>query len=201
MKLKNLIDRVPLLEVQGSVDAYITGVSIDSRRVAEGHLFVAVRGTQADGHRFIPKAIEQGAKAVVCEEMPEECAEGVTYLKVECSEQVVGQLASNFYGRPSEELRLVGVTGTNGKTTIATVLYNMMRRMGHRVGLLSTVCNYIDDEAVPTDHTTPDPVTLNALLRRMVDAGCDLCFMEVSSHSVVQNRIGGLMFTGGIFTN
>ena len=201
IKLKNLIDRVPLLEVQGSVDAYITGVSIDSRRVAEGHLFVAVRGTQADGHRFIPKAIEQGAKAVVCEEMPEECAEGVTYLKVECSEQVVGQLASNFYGRPSEELRLVGVTGTNGKTTIATVLYNMMRRMGHRVGLLSTVCNYIDDEAVPTDHTTPDPVTLNALLRRMVDAGCDLCFMEVSSHSVVQNRIGGLMFTGGIFTN
>ncbi len=201
IKLKNLIDRVPLLEVQGSVDAYITGVSIDSRRVAEGHLFVAVRGTQADGHRFIPKAIEQGAKAIVCEEMPEECAEGVTYLKVECSEQVVGQLASNFYGRPSEELRLVGVTGTNGKTTIATVLYNMMRRMGHRVGLLSTVCNYIDDEAVPTDHTTPDPVTLNALLRRMVDAGCDLCFMEVSSHSVVQNRIGGLMFTGGIFTN
>ena len=201
IKLKNLIDRVPLLEVQGSVDAYITGVSIDSRRVAEGHLFVAVRGTQADGHRFIPKAIEQGAKAVVCEEMPEECAEGVTYLKVESSEQVVGQLASNFYGRPSEELRLVGVTGTNGKTTIATVLYNMMRRMGHRVGLLSTVCNYIDDEAVPTDHTTPDPVTLNALLRRMVDAGCDLCFMEVSSHSVVQNRIGGLMFTGGIFTN
>lgn len=201
IKLKNLIDKVPLLEVQGSVDAYITGVSIDSRRVAEGHLFVAVLGTQADGHRFIPKAIEQGAKAIVCEEMPEECAEGVTYLKVESSEQVVGQLASNFYGRPSEELRLVGVTGTNGKTTIATVLYNMMRRMGHRVGLLSTVCNYIDDEAVPTDHTTPDPVTLNALLRRMVDAGCDLCFMEVSSHSVVQNRIGGLMFTGGIFTN
>ncbi|MCR4614219.1 MAG: UDP-N-acetylmuramoyl-L-alanyl-D-glutamate--2,6-diaminopimelate ligase [Bacteroidaceae bacterium] len=201
MKLKNLTERVPLLEVQGSQDAYISGVSIDSRRVAEGHLFVAVRGTQADGHRFIPKAIEQGATAIVCEEIPEEKAEGVTYLKVECSEQVVGQLASNFYGRPSEELRLVGVTGTNGKTTIATVLYNLMRRMGHRVGLLSTVCNYIDDEAVPTDHTTPDPITLNALLRRMVDAGCDLCFMEVSSHSVVQNRIGGLTFTGGIFTN
>ena len=176
-------------------------MSIDSRRVESGHVFVAVRGTQADGHRFIPKAIEQGAAAIVCEEMPEQRSEGVTYLKVECSEQVVGQLASNFYGRPSQQMRLVGVTGTNGKTTIATVLYNLMRRLGHRVGLLSTVCNYIDGEAVPTDHTTPDPVTLNQLLARMVDAGCDLCFMEVSSHSVVQNRIGGLTFAGGIFTN
>ena len=201
MKLKALLENVPLLEVKGDMDKYIEGVSIDSRRAAANHLFVAVRGTQADGHRYIPKAIEQGATVVVCEEIPEEQTEGVTYLKVENSEQVVGQLASNFYGNPSSELRLVGVTGTNGKTTIATVLYNLMRRMGHRVGLLSTVCNYIDDEAVPTDHTTPDPVTLNALLRRMVDAGCDLCFMEVSSHSVVQNRIGGLTFTGGIFTN
>lgn len=201
MKLKALLENVPLLEVKGDMDKYIEGVSIDSRRAAANHLFVAVRGTQADGHRYIPKAIEQGATVVVCEEIPEEQIEGVTYLKVENSEQVVGQLASNFYGNPSSELRLVGVTGTNGKTTIATVLYNLMRRMGHRVGLLSTVCNYIDDEALPTDHTTPDPVTLNALLRRMVDAGCDLCFMEVSSHSVVQNRIGGLTFTGGIFTN
>ena len=201
MKLKALLENVPLLEVKGDMDKYIEGVSIDSRRAAANHLFVAVRGTQADGHRYIPKAIEQGATVVVCEEIPEEQTEGVTYLKVENSEQVVGQLASNFYSNPSSELRLVGVTGTNGKTTIATVLYNLMRRMGHRVGLLSTVCNYIDDEAVPTDHTTPDPVTLNALLRRMVDAGCDLCFMEVSSHSVVQNRIGGLTFTGGIFTN
>ena len=201
MKLNVLTELVPLLEVQGSMERDITGVSIDSRRVESGHVFVAVRGTQADGHRFIPKAIEQGAAAIVCEEMPEQRSEGVTYLKVECSEQVVGQLASNFYGRPSQQMRLVGVTGTNGKTTIATVLYNLMRRLGHRVGLLSTVCNYIDGEAVPTDHTTPDPVTLNALLRRMVDAGCDLCFMEVSSHSVVQNRIGGLTFAGGIFTN
>ncbi len=201
MKLNVLTELVPLLEVQGSMERDITGVSIDSRRVESGHVFVAVRGTQADGHRFIPKAIEQGAAAIVCEEMPEQRSEGVTYLKVECSEQVVGQLASNFYGRPSQQMRLVGVTGTNGKTTIATVLYNLMRRLGHRVGLLSTVCNFIDGEAVPTDHTTPDPVTLNALLRRMVDAGCDLCFMEVSSHSVVQNRIGGLTFAGGIFTN
>ena len=201
MKLKTLLENVPLLETKGDMDKYIEGVSIDSRRAAANHLFVAVRGTQADGHRYIPKAIEQGATVVVCEEIPDEPTEGVTFLKVENSEQVVGQLASNFYGNPSSELRLVGVTGTNGKTTIATVLYNLMRRMGHRVGLLSTVCNYIDDEAVPTDHTTPDPVTLNALLRRMVDAGCDLCFMEVSSHSVVQNRIGGLTFTGGIFTN
>ena len=201
MKLNVLTELVPLLEVQGSMERDITGVSIDSRRVESGHVFVAVRGTQADGHRFIPKAIEQGAAAIVCEEMPEQRSEGVTYLKVECSEQVVGQLASNFYGRPSQQMRLVGVTGTNGKTTIATVLYNLMRRLGHRVGLLSTVCNYIDGEAVPTDHTTPDPVTLNQLLARMVDAGCDLCFMEVSSHSVVQNRIGGLTFAGGIFTN
>ncbi|MBQ3780207.1 MAG: UDP-N-acetylmuramoyl-L-alanyl-D-glutamate--2,6-diaminopimelate ligase [Bacteroidaceae bacterium] len=201
MKLNVLTELVPLLEVQGSMERDITGVSIDSRRVESGHVFVAVRGTQADGHRFIPKAIEQGAAAIVCEEIPEQRSEGVTYLKVECSEQVVGQLASNFYGRPSQQMRLVGVTGTNGKTTIATVLYNLMRRLGHRVGLLSTVCNYIDGEAVPTDHTTPDPVTLNQLLARMVDAGCDLCFMEVSSHSVVQNRIGGLTFAGGIFTN
>ena len=201
MKLKALTENVRLLDIKGDMDKDIQAVSIDSRRVNTGHIFVAVRGTQADGHQYIPKAIELGATAVVCEEMPEEQTEGVTYLKVENSEQVVGQLASNFYGNPSRELRLVGVTGTNGKTTIATVLYNLMRRLGHRVGLLSTVCNYIDDEAVPTDHTTPDPVTLNALLRRMVDAGCDLCFMEVSSHSVVQNRIGGLTFAGGIFTN
>ena len=201
MKLSELLTGVSTVSTRGELEQEITGVSIDSRRVVEGHVFVAVRGTVADGHQYIGKAEQLGARAVVCEVMPEQLRDDVTYVQVENSEQVVGQLASNFYGRPSEQLRLVGVTGTNGKTTIATVLYNLMRRLGHKAGLLSTVCNYIDGEAVPTDHTTPDPVTLNHLLRRMVDAGCDYCFMEVSSHSVVQNRIGGLHFVGGIFTN
>ncbi len=201
MKLSELLNGVSTVSTRGELEQEITGVSIDSRRVVEGHVFVAVRGTVADGHQYIGKAEQLGARAVVCEVMPEQLRDDVTYVQVENSEQVVGQLASNFYGRPSEQLRLVGVTGTNGKTTIATVLYNLMRRLGHKAGLLSTVCNYIDGEAVPTDHTTPDPVTLNHLLRRMVDAGCDYCFMEVSSHSVVQNRIGGLHFVGGIFTN
>ena len=201
MKLSELLNGVSTVSTRGELEQEITGVSIDSRRVVEGHVFVAVRGTVADGHQYIGKAEQLGARAVVCEVMPEQLRDDVTYVQVENSEQMVGQLASNFYGRPSEQLRLVGVTGTNGKTTIATVLYNLMRRLGHKAGLLSTVCNYIDGEAVPTDHTTPDPVTLNHLLRRMVDAGCDYCFMEVSSHSVVQNRIGGLHFVGGIFTN
>jgi UDP-N-acetylmuramoyl-L-alanyl-D-glutamate--2,6-diaminopimelate ligase len=201
MKLSELLNGISTVSTRGELEQEITGVSIDSRRVVEGHVFVAVRGTVADGHQYIGKAEQLGARAVVCEVMPEQLRDDVTYVQVENSEQVVGQLASNFYGRPSEQLRLVGVTGTNGKTTIATVLYNLMRRLGHKAGLLSTVCNYIDGEAVPTDHTTPDPVTLNHLLRRMVDAGCDYCFMEVSSHSVVQNRIGGLHFVGGIFTN
>ena len=201
MKLENLVVGLNVLEVKGDLQREIGGVQIDSRRIVDGDLFIAVNGTVADGHNYIGKAVESGAVAVLCEVLPADVSDGVTYIKVENTEQVVGQVATTFYGNPTEKLKLVGVTGTNGKTTIATVLYEMFRRMGHKAGLLSTVVNYIDGEAIPTEHTTPDPITLNALLARMVDAGCEYAFMEVSSHSVVQNRIGGLKFAGGLFTN
>ena len=201
MVLEELIKGLKTVSVCGQTDIEITGVNIDSRRIKEGHLFVAQRGTQVDGHKFIPKAIELGAKAVLCEVLPEEKAEGVTYVQVESTENVVGKVATTFYGDPSRKLKLVGVTGTNGKTTIATLLYNMFRKLGYKCGLLSTVCNYIEDEAVPADHTTPDPIELNYLLSRMVDAGCQYAFMECSSHAIAQKRIGGLNFVGGLFTN
>ncbi|MBR0047183.1 MAG: UDP-N-acetylmuramoyl-L-alanyl-D-glutamate--2,6-diaminopimelate ligase [Bacteroidaceae bacterium] len=201
MKLEKLVSKLDVLAVQGDMERDITGVQIDSRQIVDGNLFVAVRGTVADGHNYIDKALEKGAVAVLCEEIPADAQEGATYVKVANTEQSVGQVATTFYGAPTSKLKLVGVTGTNGKTTIATVLYEMFRYMGHKAGLLSTVCNYIDGEAVPTEHTTPDPITLNALLARMVEAGCEYAFMEVSSHSVVQNRIGGLNFVGGLFTN
>lgn len=201
MVLEELIKGLKTVSVFGQTDIEITGVNIDSRRIKEGHLFIAQRGTQVDGHKFIPKAIELGAKAVLCEVLPEEKAEGVTYVQVESTEDVAGKVATIFYGDPSRKLKLVGVTGTNGKTTIATLLYNMFRKLGYKCGLLSTVCNYIEDEAVPADHTTPDPIELNYLLSRMVDAGCQYAFMECSSHAIAQKRIGGLDFAGGLFTN
>ena len=201
MKLKELLKDIPVVAVVGSEDIEITGVNIDSRRIKEGHLFVAMKGTQVDGHKFVPKAVELGAKAVLCEDMPEQKAEGMTYVQVESTEDAVGKVATTFHGNPSTKLKLVGVTGTNGKTTIATLLYNMFTKMGHKCGLLSTVCNYIVDEAIPADHTTPDPIELNALLDRMVQAGCEYAFMECSSHAIAQKRIGGLTFAGGIFTN
>ena len=201
MVLEELIKGLKTVSVCGQTDIEITGVNIDSRRIKEGHLFIAQRGTQVDGHKFIPKAIELGAKAVLCEVLPEEKAEGVTYVQVESTEDVAGKGATIFYGDPSRKLKLVGVTGTNGKTTIATLLYNMFRKLGYKCGLLSTVCNYIEDEAVPADHTTPDPIELNYLLSRMVDAGCQYAFMECSSHAIAQKRIGGLDFAGGLFTN
>lgn len=200
MKLQQLLNGVSILDHKGNMDIDVKGVNIDSRKVGKGDMFIAVKGTAVDGHVYIPKAIEQGASVIVCEKI-DDPVNGVGYLLVENTEQIVGQIATNFYGNPTEKLKLVGVTGTNGKTTIATVLYNMFRKMGHKVGLLSTVVNYIDGEAVATDHTTPDPVTLNELLAKMVDAGCEYAFMEVSSHSIVQNRIGGLKFVGGLFTN
>lgn len=201
MKLKNLVSKLDVLEVRGDMEREICGVQIDSRQVDKNFLFIAVRGTVADGHQYIGKALEKGASAVLCEELPLDSDENVTYVKVKNTEQMVGLVATTFYGNPTSRLKLVGVTGTNGKTTIATVLYNLFRYMGHKAGLLSTVCNYIDGEAIPTEHTTPDPITLNALLARMVEAGCEYAFMEVSSHSIVQNRIGGLTFAGGLFTN
>ena len=201
MKLKELLKDIPVIAIVGSEDVEITDVNIDSRRIKDGHLFIAMKGTQVDGHKFVPKAIELGAKAVMCEDMPEEKAEGVTYVQVESTEDVVGKVATTFHGNPSTKLKLVGVTGTNGKTTIATLLYNMFTKMGHKCGLLATVCNYIIDEAIPADHTTPDPIELNRLLDRMVQAGCEYAFMECSSHAIAQKRIGGLTFAGGIFTN
>ena len=201
MKLKELLKDIPVIAIVGSEDVEITDVNIDSRRIKDGHLFIAMKGTQVDGHKFVSKAIELGAKAVMCEDMPEEKAEGVTYVQVESTEDVVGKVATTFHGNPSTKLKLVGVTGTNGKTTIATLLYNMFTKMGHKCGLLSTVCNYIIDEAIPADHTTPDPIELNRLLDRMVQAGCEYAFMECSSHAIAQKRIGGLTFAGGIFTN
>ena len=201
MKLTEIIQPVTLTETVGCTDLDITGIQMDSRLIEPGQLFVAVRGTQTDGHAYIDKAIEKGAVAVVCEQIPEVRQPGVTYLSTPDTEDAVGKLATTFYGDPTSKLDLVGVTGTNGKTTIATLLYDMFRHFGYKVGLLSTVCNYIDGEAIPTDHTTPDPITLNRLLGRMADEGCKYAFMEVSSHSVAQKRIGGLKFAGGIFTN
>ena len=201
MKLNELLKNITPIKIIGNDDVEITGVNIDSRRIKAGHLFVAMKGTQVDGHQFIGKAIELGAISVLCEDLPEVFQEGITYVQVESTEDAVGKVATLFYGDPSHKLKLVGVTGTNGKTTIATLLYNMFRKFGHKVGLLSTVCNYIDDVEVPADHTTPDPIELNELLAKMVEAGCEYAFMECSSHAIHQKRIGGLKFAGGLFTN
>lgn len=201
MKLNEVLKNITPIKIVGNDNVEITGVNIDSRRIKAGHLFVAIRGTQVDGHQFIDKAIELGADAVLCEELPEKLSRHVTYVQVESTEDAVGKVATLFYGNPSHKLKLVGVTGTNGKTTIATLLYNMFRKFGYKVGLLSTVCNYIDDVEVPADHTTPDPIELNELLAKMVEAGCEYAFMECSSHAIHQKRIGGLKFAGGLFTN
>ena len=201
MKLQEVLLKVSPLEILGDENVEIASIHMDSRRVEQGSLFVAVKGTQADGHAYISKAVELGAVAVACQTLPDDRPSGVTFVRLEDTEDAVGKLATQFYGDPTAHLTLVGVTGTNGKTTIATLLYNMFRKFGYKVGLCSTVCNYIDTEAVPADHTTPDPITLNSLLARMVKAGCQYAFMEVSSHSIHQKRIGGLRFKGGIFTN
>ena len=201
MKLIELLKYVTPQTIIGNQEVDITGVNIDSRKIEKSHLFVAIKGTQTDGHRFIPKALELGAIAVLCEDLPEDLQPGVTYVQVASTEEAVGPVATVFYGEPSKQLKLVGVTGTNGKTTIATLLYNMFRKFGHKCGLLSTVCNYIEDEVIPADHTTPDPIELNKLLARMVEAGCEYAFMECSSHAIAQKRIGGLVFAGGLFTN
>lgn len=201
MKLNQLIKDCQPVQIVGEEGREVKSVQIDSRRVQPGDLFVALRGTQVDGHEYIEKAIGQGATAVVCESLPQHVSEDVTYLVYPDTELAVGPLATACAGNPSQRMKLVGVTGTNGKTTIATVLYNMFRRMGYKCGLCSTVCNYIDGRPIPTECTTPDAVTLNNLLGQMADEGCEYAFMEVSSHSVAQHRIGGLTFAGGIFTN
>jgi UDP-N-acetylmuramoyl-L-alanyl-D-glutamate--2,6-diaminopimelate ligase len=202
MLLKDILSRVTIETYKGDLNIPISGVNIDSRRIEKGHLFIAVKGTQVDGHTFIDKAISQGATAVlVCDPIPEVIPEGVTFVRVADTEDAVGKVATLFYGDPTSKLKLVGVTGTNGKTTIATVLYEMFRKFGHKCGLCSTVCNYIDGTPYPTECTTPDAITLNQLLAEMVAQGCTYAFMECSSHAIQQKRIGGLTFAGALFTN
>lgn len=201
MILKDLLHAIPVKEYKGSLEIAVSGLCFDSRAVEPDTLFVAVRGTHTDGHLFIDKAIALGASCVLVEEWPDHILNHITYLLVDDSSYVLGLLAANFYDNPSQQLKLVGVTGTNGKTTVATLLYNLFVALGYQVGLLSTVENRLAGEVLPTTHTTLDPISLNRLLRQMVDAGCDYCFMEVSSHAVVQQRIAGLRFAGGIFTN
>ncbi len=201
MILNELLKDIKPISISGNADIEVTGINIDSRKIEKGHMFVAIKGTQTDGHAYIGKAIELGATSIVCETLPETLDEGVAYIVAESTEDAVGRLATAYYGYPSTKLQLVGVTGTNGKTTIATLLYNMFRKMGHKCGLLSTVCNYIEDEPIAASHTTPDPIALNQLLAKMVEAGCEYGFMECSSHAIAQKRIGGLKFAGGLFTN
>jgi len=201
MKLKDILNNCALRNLIGQDDIDITGITFDSRAASQGMMFVAVRGTTVDGHSYIGKAVENGSAAIVCETLPAELDSKVTYIEVENSAVALGVAASNFYGNPSKQLKLVGVTGTNGKTTIATLLHKLFTNAGHPSGLLSTIENIVGEEVVPATHTTPDPIELNALLQRMVAKGCQYAFMEVSSHSVAQARIAGLHFAGGIFTN
>lgn len=200
-KLQDILYRVPLREFAGPVGGVVSGLSMDSRQVSEGMLFAAVRGTRSDGHLFISQAIAAGARTVLCEEIPGTREEGVAYLRVTDSALSLAIIAANFYDNPSEKLKLVGITGTNGKTTGATLLYKLFTELGHRCGLLSTVGNIIGDSPQPATHTTPDTIHLNAMLAQMVEKGCDYAFMEVSSHAIAQQRITGLAFAGGIFTN
>lgn len=199
--LSDILTGLPFTELQGAADVEISAVVFDSRKVVPGSLFVAVKGTQVDGHDYIEKAIKDGAVAVICEELPGHSAVEVDFLMVADSAVALGIVASNFYDNPSKKLKLVGVTGTNGKTTIATLLYQLFRDLGYKCGLLSTVENQINGNVIPSTHTTPDQVELNRLLDEMVMQGCDYCFMEVSSHAVAQHRIEGLHFAGGIFSN
>ncbi len=200
MKLKEIIKGIAC-EVRGNSEVEVKDIQFDSRKVGAGTLFVAQPGTKVDGHEYIAQSVEAGAVAVVCQHVPADVPEGAVMVVVENSSKALGEMAANYYGHPSRELKLIGITGTNGKTTTVTLLHRMFRQMGHHVGLVSTIVNKIDEEELPTGHTTPDALELNGLLRKMVDAGCDYCFMEVSSHAVVQHRIAGVEFAGGIFSN
>ena len=199
--LTSLVSAIRPLEVVGSIDKEITALECDSRKANAGTLFVAIPGVNVDAHKFIPEVVKAGASAIVCERLPEELADGVTYIRVESSASALGFIASEWYDNPSHKLHLVGVTGTNGKTTTATLLYEFTRMMGYKTGLFSTVCNYIDGTPVPTTQTTPDQLTLNKLMHEMVESGCEYAFMEVSSHAADQHRIDGLKFAGAIFSN
>jgi UDP-N-acetylmuramyl-tripeptide synthetase len=201
MKVKKIIADLSPVSILGNTEIQIRGIHFDSRKIEKDFLFIAIAGTQSDGHFFIDKAVDKGAIAVVCQTLPEQIFSEVCYIQVQDSTDALGKIASSWNKKPSENLTLVGVTGTNGKTTIATLLYTLFQGLGYKAGLLSTVSNYIDKKEVPATHTTPDAIELNALLKKMVDAGCEYVFMEVSSHAVIQKRISGLRFKGGIFTN
>lgn len=201
MLLRDILYKVSIRSVTGSTDTGVNDVQIDSRKIKPGALFIAVKGVAADGHQFIEKAIENGAVAIVFEIAPSKIKEGIIYIQVENSAAAAGYIAHNFFGQPSEKMKVVGVTGTNGKTTIATLLYKLFTALGCKCGLLSTVDNHIGDKIVPATHTTPDAISLNQLMRQMADAGCTHVFMEVSSHAIHQHRITGLQFAGGIFSN
>lgn len=200
-ELKDILYRVPLTSTFGNMNIDIKGICFDSRKVKPGFLFIAVKGTQSDGHDFITSATKTGAIAIVCEKLPESIDQQTAYVTVRKSAQALGIIASNFHGNPSEKIRLTGVTGTNGKTTVATLLYKLFNKLGHPSGLLSTVENRIEDKVIPATHTTPDPIQLNDLLKSMVDSGCTHAFMEVSSHAIEQDRVTGVKFAGAIFTN
>lgn len=201
MKLSRLLQDIDTLQIIGDPERNIESLQSDSRLVEKNGMFVAVRGTTTDGHKYIPMVASTHVGAIVCEELPSQIVNGITYIQVADTAEALGKLASAWHGHPSSKLKLVGVTGTNGKTTTATLLYEMARLEGYKAGLLSTVCNYVDGRAVPATHTTPDPLPLNQLLAEMVEAGCDYAFMEVSSHAAHQKRIAGLKFKGGIFSN
>lgn len=201
MKLSKIMRGVPHELIAGEDNIEIGQICADSRSVGKGDLFVALRGLVTDGHRFIDQALDRGAAAVICETVPDEYRPGIAYIRVEHTDVILGDVAANLYDHPSDKLRLVGVTGTNGKTTIATLLYELFRKLGYRVGLISTVCVRIDDETTPSHLTTPDALTLQRYLHEMVEAGCSYAFMEVSSIAIHQHRIGGTTFAGGIFTN
>ncbi len=200
-KLQDILYKVHLKEVHGNTALTVNGIQIDSRKVSAGCVFVAIKGEKSDGHGFISNAIEQGASVIVCEELPKELNNNVTYLLVNNSHEAVAYMAHNFYDEPSAKLKLVGVTGTNGKTTIATVLFKLFTQLNFKCGLISTVQNQIVNEIIPATHTTPDAISLNALLKTMLDKGCTHVFMEVSSHAIHQHRVTGLQFTGGVFSN
>jgi len=201
MKLNELLKYLSAFQLEGSDAIEILGIHSDSRKIEKDFIFVAVKGTQSNGHDYIENAVKSGASVIVCETLPEVIHQNITYIKVKDSAEALGKLAAAWNGNPSEKLTLVGVTGTNGKTTIATLLYDTFRKLGYKAGLISTVCNYINDKEIPATHTTPDPVELNGLLAKMVESGCEYAFMEVSSHAIDQKRIAGLHFAGGIFTN
>lgn len=200
-KLSRLLKEITVLETIGTTNKNVCSLASDSRKAEKEGIFVAVKGVTTDGHKYIPVVASNHVGAIICEEMPTSLEKGITYIRVENSAEALGLLASAWYDHPSRKLKLVGVTGTNGKTTTATLLYEMAKLEGYKAGLLSTVCNYIQDKAIPTTHTTPDPLTLNYLLNEMVETGCDYAFMEVSSHATEQRRVAGLQFAGGIFTN